>query len=87
MALILDDYKICHESIEHIMEEKIEQRRISRLENNKTRFLALRELHNIQIEYLTKWRNITDKNEAYDSTLLRLLFLVNALSGGLKGTG
>ncbi len=45
-------------------------------------------LHQMQINDIKKWRMLkaTDP-EAADKLLLKLLLLVNALSGGLKRTG
>ncbi|MFD2561291.1 phosphoenolpyruvate carboxylase [Aquimarina rubra] len=88
MDLILTDHSTCLQKIADLMGEPIASRRVSKLENNKLRNTALQVLHEIQIEYLTKWRNIkeTDK-ELGDTYLLHLLMLVNALSGGLKSTG
>ena len=88
MELILTDYQICNQKIEGIMEGTIEDRRVSKLENIKLRNDALRKLHEIQIDYLVKWRSIrnTDPQQS-DQYLLQLLLLVNALSGGLKSTG
>ncbi len=88
MDLILTDYQTCLDKIEKIMGASAETRRISKLESNKLRNNALEVLHEIQIEDLKKWRSIreTDPKQA-DQYLLQLLLLVNALSGGLKGTG
>ena len=88
MGWILTDYKSSLQGIEKIMGESIEARRSSKLENTKLRKDALRALHKIQLDYLTKWRNLgaTDSKEG-EGYLLQLLLLVNALSGGLKGTG
>jgi len=88
MDLILTDYKTSLEKIEEIMGASAEVRRISKLENNKLRNDALKLLHEIQIDYLIKWRSIlkTDKKRN-DQYLLQLLLLVNALAGGLKSTG
>jgi len=49
---------------------------------------ALKVLHDIQIDYLIKWREREENDpKLSDQYLLELLLLVNALSGGLKGTG
>jgi len=88
MELILTDYELCLKQIENLMSGSVEKRRISKLENNKLRKEALRVLHAIQIQSLKKWR--THKNgdlKEGNQLLLMLLLLVNALSGGLKGTG
>ncbi|NNF34002.1 MAG: phosphoenolpyruvate carboxylase [Saprospiraceae bacterium] len=88
MELILTDYSRGMDKIEEIMEIPIETRRISKLENIKLRNNALKVLHEIQIDYLKKWRNIRDTDqEQSEQYLLQLLLLVNALSGGLKSTG
>ncbi len=88
MGLILTDYELCLKQIENLMSGSVEKRRISKLENNKLRKEALGVLHAIQIQSLKKWR--THKNgdlKEANQLLLMLLLLVNALSGGLKGTG
>ena len=88
MDLILSDYHICLKNIERIMGETVETRRISKLENIKLRNNALKVLHEIQINYLIKWRNLRESDPEHgDQPLLQLLLLVNALSGGLKSTG
>lgn len=88
MELILTDYVLCLKQIENLMGDSLEKRRISRLENNKLRKEALKILHVIQIQSLEKWRKSRESNSQGDSQLLlMLLLLVNALSGGLKGTG
>ena len=88
MELILSDYHTCFSKIEVIMGESVEKRRTSKLLDNRLRNNALALLHEIQIDYLKTWRSIRD-NESKESNqyLLQLLLLVNALSGGLKGTG
>ncbi|SDR84927.1 Phosphoenolpyruvate carboxylase, type 1 [Polaribacter sp. KT25b] len=88
MNLILSDYERCLKQIESLLSASAEKRRISKLENNKLRKEALDILHFIQIESLTKWRQNKEGDPKEDSQLLlMLLLLVNALSGGLKGTG
>jgi len=88
MELILGDYEMCHDQIENLMGTSVENRRISRLENNKLRKEALSTLHEIQIQTLKKWRKVRETNpQENNELLLMLLLLVNALSGGLKGTG
>lgn len=88
MNLILSDYERCLKQIESLMSASAEKRRITKLENNKLRKEALSALHVIQIQSLQKWRKHKNSNLKEDSQLLlMLLLLVNALSGGLKGTG
>lgn len=88
MELILTDYKNGLEEIEELTTAPQEERRISKLENIKLRKDALNVLHDIQLDYLKKWRSLgeTDSKES-NQYLLQLLLLVNALSGGLKSTG
>ncbi len=86
MALILDDYSLCLHTIEEIMGQSVEERRIIRTKDIQLRKTALNELHTIQINYLQKWRKNFD-TEQKEQLLLRLLLVVNALSGGLKNTG
>ena len=88
MELISTDYYASKESIETIMDAPIEQRRISRLENNKLRNNSLEILHHIQLDLLKEWRALKGKDaKAADALLPKLLLLVNALAGGLKSTG
>jgi phosphoenolpyruvate carboxylase len=88
MGLILNDFEICLQRIEDLMGASAEQRRISKLENNKLRDAALKNLHSIQLDRLKKWRTVKDSDEELSQQyLLQLLLNVNALSGGLKSTG
>jgi phosphoenolpyruvate carboxylase len=88
MELILTDYKKGLDKIEEIMKNPIETRRVSKLANIQLRNNALKVLHEIQVDYLKKWRSIRHKDaEQSDQYLLQLLLVVNALSGGLKSTG
>jgi phosphoenolpyruvate carboxylase len=88
MELILTDYDTCLQQIEKLMNAPVEDRRISKLENNKLRKEALMIMHQIQIQSLKEWRKHKDSNpEKSDPLLFKLLLLVNVLSGGLKGTG
>ncbi|MEL7421971.1 MAG: phosphoenolpyruvate carboxylase [Bacteroidota bacterium] len=88
MTLILDDYEASLQHIEQLLEGDIEQRRVSRLENNKLRKEALAILHHIQLGSLQQWRaSKASTSEENDRLLLKLLLLVNALAGGLKSTG
>lgn len=88
MTMISSDYQTCLMQIEDILEGSRADRRVAKLDNINLRAKALNTLHRIQIEQLVTWRSIKeiqpDKSNTY---LLQLLLLVNALSGGLKGTG
>ena len=88
MELILGDYQAGLQSIEELLEGSVEQRRLSRLENNKLRKEGLGLLHQIQLESIQQWRaSKAEPSAENDRLLLKLLLLVNALSGGLKSTG
>ena len=86
MALILDDYAACLRHIEQLLGAPAQSRRVSKIENIKLRSHALDVLHDIQLDYLTTWRDqhASDPNSAH---LIQLLVIVNALAGGLKSTG
>lgn len=88
MQLILEDYQEALHQIENLFDVPSTQRRTSKLENIKRRGQALSMLHDTQIEYLKKWRqpNQLDAQDR-EQLLLKSLLLVNALAGGLKGTG
>ncbi len=88
MELILRDYQTGLQEIEALLGASVNKRRISKLENIKLRNKALTSLHEIQLDYLIKWRSVihVDKKLS-DQYLLQLLLLVNALSGGLQNTG
>lgn len=88
MDLILSDYSNGLERIADAMVKPANERRITRLANNDIKNNVLAVLHQIQIDYLKKWRSIPAENvEEKEHYLLQLLLLVNALSGGLKRTG
>ena len=85
MELILTDFETCRKQIEKLMDASVEERRISRLENNKLRGEALAILHQIQLQSLKKWRRQRESApEESDQLLLMLLLIVNVLSGGFK---
>ena len=88
MQLIQADYEACQAQIELLLGAPVAERRISRLENNKLRGAALARLHEIQVKSLQEWRKVREADpDGGEQLLLKLLLLVNALSGGLKSTG
>ena len=88
MELILTDYQTGLQEIEALLGASVDDRRISKLENIKLRNKALTALHEIQLDYLIKWRSVVNVDKKLsDQYLLQLLLLVNALSGGLQNTG
>jgi phosphoenolpyruvate carboxylase len=88
LRLILDDYDEALVLIEEIMEGEREVRRVSKIGDAQLRNKALHRLHHNQLQTITKWRQVRQKEDAEtDKLLMQLLLLLNALSGGLKGTG
>ena len=90
MDLILQDYREARAQIEQLMaaEGSVAVRRVSQLENIRLRGKALDMLHRMHIDSIKEWRQMRAvEPAAADQLLLKLLLLVNALSGGLKGTG
>ncbi|MEM9720781.1 MAG: phosphoenolpyruvate carboxylase [Bacteroidota bacterium] len=88
MSPILRDYEEGLKQIEKLMRLPAKERRLTRMENIRLRGSALGALHHMQIHELKTWRSSTSKDtpEA-EQRLSKLLLLVNAISGGLKGTG
>lgn len=88
MKLIEEDYERALQHIEHVMNRPTTERRVTKMENISLRGRALTLLHDIQIRSIKEWRSLKETDpKAADQLLLKLLLLVNALSGGLKGTG
>lgn len=74
--------------IEELMGAPTAERRVSQMENIRLRARALAMLHQLQLSYIQRWRTREGRNpQEIDHLLLILLLLVNAISGGLKGTG
>jgi phosphoenolpyruvate carboxylase len=88
MLMILTDFEAGVAEIDLIMGSTSQERRGSRLEGNAMRKEGLDILHHMQLSSLKEWRSLKpDEQEKGDHLLLELLLLVNAVSGGLKGTG
>ncbi|MCI4670569.1 MAG: phosphoenolpyruvate carboxylase [Bacteroidia bacterium] len=88
MGLIEKDYGKGLTQIEKLMGSPASVRRITQLENISLRSRALSLVHQMQLDNIKKWRTVRESDpEKSDKLLLKLLLLVNALSGGLKGTG
>ncbi|MEL6654721.1 MAG: phosphoenolpyruvate carboxylase, partial [Bacteroidota bacterium] len=86
MDLILKDFDEAFGQIQALLGAPVGERRITRLANNRLRNDALAILHQIQLPAITEWRE-QKSEEPNEALLLKLLLLVNALSGGLKSTG
>ncbi|MEM6344864.1 MAG: phosphoenolpyruvate carboxylase [Bacteroidota bacterium] len=88
MDIILPDFEEGLTQIEYLLSAPVGERRFSKIENKRLRNDALRILHEIQLQSLREWRQRKESEpEVSEALLLKLLLLVNALSGGLKSTG
>jgi phosphoenolpyruvate carboxylase len=88
LQLILQDYDEALDLIEEVMEGERDVRRVSKIGDALMRNKALHHLHQNQLQTISQWRKYQqDSDPESDKLLMHLLLLVNALSGGLKGTG
>ncbi len=88
LTLLLNDRKQGLEKIADLMAAPTTERRVSQLQNVRLRESALAILHERQLTYLQQWRKAHEADpEKAEALLPMLLLLINAISGGLKGTG
>lgn len=88
MEKLLSDYQNGFHFIEDLFDEPASNRRMGQYDNLEWRNNKLAVLHQMHINYLKKWRSISDENTVEkDKMLIKLLSLINALSSGLKNTG
>jgi phosphoenolpyruvate carboxylase len=90
MQMLLADLQAGLQQIGLLLGSPAQSRRTTQLENIQLRSRVLGCLHQLQLQYLRKWRKVKDEAncEAEASALLQqLLMLVNAISAGLKHTG
>ena len=88
MGIILADYEEGVHQIGSLLEEPVEGRRVSQMENLQRREKELRLLHQLQIKYMKEWRAIRhDSPEEAEKLLTKLLTIINSISSGLKNTG
>ncbi|MFD0835768.1 phosphoenolpyruvate carboxylase [Mariniflexile aquimaris] len=88
LDMILKDFEEGIATIEELLGEPVEVRRLGQIDNLKRREKELQVLHELHIKYLKEWREIKDTNSVDgDKLLTRLLSIINSLSGGLKNTG
>ena len=87
LPMIKRDYEKAYEQTDYLMGTKKSDRRYVKLEDSERRDAALHILHDLQIDYLKRWRKLTKKNTTDNELLNSLLLTVNAISGGLKSTG
>jgi phosphoenolpyruvate carboxylase len=90
--LFLNKLIVEHENgmnlIEELFGESASSRRIGQYDNLKWRNEKLKILHSLHINYLKVWRNCSVENELEKEKYLnQLLFIINAISSGLKNTG
>ena len=88
MSKILIEHENCTNLLEELFGEKAENRRQGQYDNLKWRSEKLKVLHHLHIQYLQKWRAISDdSNYEKEKILTKLLSVINSLSSGLKNTG
>jgi len=88
MSKIITEYNDCFEFLEELFDEKAIIRRKGQYDNLKWRSEKLNVLHDLHIEYLKQWRNLSEENtNDKEKFLTKLLSIINALSSGLKNTG
>lgn len=74
--------------IEELFEESAAVRRSGQLDNLNWRNDKLAVLHQLHINYLKQWREMSEEHGTEkEKTLNKLLSIINALSSGLKNTG
>lgn len=88
LELILTDYEESKLNIEYLLGESVAVRRTGQLNTLNIREKELRVLHKLQIDSIKKWRKLKkENNPESDKMLLKLLHIINSLSGGLGSTG
>lgn len=88
LELILTDYEESKLNIEYLLGESVAVRRTGQLNTLNIREKELRVLHKLQIDSIKKWRKLKKENDPEsDKMLLKLLHIINSLSGGLGSTG
>jgi len=88
LNLILSDYEDSKLNIEYLLDDSVNVRRTGQLNTLNLREKELKVLHKFQIDSIIKWRSLKDKNDPQsEKMLLKLLHIINSLSGGLGSTG
>ncbi|SNR34999.1 phosphoenolpyruvate carboxylase [Lutibacter flavus] len=88
LNLILSDYEESKLNIEYLLGESVNVRRTGQLNTLNIREKELKVLHKLQIDSIKKWRKLKEENDPQsDQMLLKLLHIINSLSGGLGSTG
>jgi len=88
MKYIEEEYKLALHWVMDLLGDEAENRRQSLLDNIQRRKNTLRNLHQLHLHYLKKWRPLSEEEKAQQPQLLeRLLMITTALAAGLKNTG
>ena len=88
LNLILSDYEEGKLHIEYLLGDSVDVRRSGQLNALNIREKELKVLHKLQIDSIKKWRKLKELDDPETSTmLLKLLHVINSLSGGLRNTG
>lgn len=88
LNLILTDYEESKSNIEYLLGGSVTVRRTGQLNTLNIREKELKVLHKLQIDSIKKWRKLKEENDTEaDKMLLKLLYIINSLSGGLGSTG
>lgn len=88
MNQILEDFQNGQQMIAALFDKPTATRRSGQYDNLEWRSDKLAALHHLHIDYLKKWRNISDENSPENEKIVKkLLSLINAMSSGLKNTG
>jgi phosphoenolpyruvate carboxylase len=87
LGLLLADRDAALRHTARLLGGPVEKRRETQLFHNAMRGPALRTLGQLQVRYLSRWRELGRDTPEAAALLPVLLLLVNAVSGGLKNTG
>ncbi len=88
LNLILSDYEEGKLHIDYLLGDSVNVRRTGQLNIMNIREKELKVLHKLQIDSIKKWRRLKEVDDSEASKmLLKLLHIINALSGGLRNTG
>jgi phosphoenolpyruvate carboxylase len=88
MSKITTEYNDSLQFLEELFDEKAKIRRKGQYDNLKWRSEKLYVLHELHLQQLKHWRNLSEENtNDKEKFLTKLLSIINALSSGLKNTG
>ncbi len=88
LNLLLTDYEEGKSHIEYLLGESVSDRRKGQLNTLNIREKELYVLHKLQVESIKEWRSLKEVNDPEASNMLiKLLHVINSLSGGLGSTG